>query len=931
MRNIIIRGARQHNLRNIDLEIPRNRMTVITGLSGSGKSSLAFDTLYAEGQRRYIESLSSYARQFLEQMEKPDLDSIEGLSPAISIEQKTTSKNTRSTVGTITEVYDYFRLLFSSVGQPHCPNCGRPISRQTVDQIVERIYEFPADSRLQILAPIVRGRKGEFRKLFDKFFREGYLRARVDGALIHLEDPPDLDKRRNHTVEILVDRLLVRPALRDRVESSVRQALRIADGLVTVSMVGGAEILYSEKMACVECGISVPTLEPRSFSFNSRFGACPNCGGLGSESQVDLSLLVENPSAGLAKLRLALKEKEFDLFFRESVQALLNHFGVDLKTRFQDYPPQVLKALVDGSGGPIRHQYQDFVYEAVFPGLNAWIGDRILSTSSPKRRQQLLGLMQDGDCKECGGARLRPESRSVKIGGLSIADFCRMDLAECLRAVERIELSERETQIAGQVLEEIRSRLKFTIEVGLSYLTLDRQAASLSGGESQRIRLATQVGSRLRGVLYVLDEPSIGLHSRDTGRLLNTLRNLRDLGNTIVLVEHDEETIRSADHVVDLGPGGGSRGGKIMAEGSLSQIVAKNGSLTAQYLSGQRRIAVPEKRRKGNGKQIQVLGARHNNLCDIDVQFPLGVLIAVTGVSGSGKSSLVDEVLYRSLSRHLYRSLLQPGPHREIRGLQHIDKVIEIDQSPIGRTPRSNPATYTGLFTPIRDLFARLPESRMRGYRPGRFSFNVKGGRCETCQGDGLRRIEMNFLPDVYVECEACRGKRYNRETLSVKYKGHSIADILGLNIEDVYPILENIPPIKSKLQTLLDVGLGYVKLGQSATTLSGGEAQRVKLSRELSKRATGKTFYILDEPTTGLHFDDVRKLLDILHELVNLGNTVIVIEHNLDIVKSADWVIDLGPEGGKNGGRVVAAGTPEQVASCARSYTGQALRAVLG
>jgi excinuclease ABC subunit A len=930
MKYISVRGARQHNLSNLDLDIPRNSLVVITGLSGSGKSSLAFDTLYAEGQRRYIESLSAYARQFLEQMERPDVDSIEGLSPSVSIEQKTTSKNARSTVGTITEVYDYFRLLFSSIGVPHCPKCGQSITRQSPEQIVTRILGMPVDTRVMILAPVVRERKGEFKKLFEKYQREGFLRARVDGDMVFLENPPELDKRRNHTLEIIVDRLMVKKELRHRTELSIRQALEMADGLVTVASIGGSEAVFSARMACIDCGVDLPVLEPRSFSFNSRFGACPSCQGLGSELEVNLKRLVVNEEAVVGEIELEMGGKELLNLFRESAAALIGHFQLDPRTPYRALPLELLDVLKRGASQPLQYSYGDYVFRSRFEGLNRWFLERIENTSSDRRRQQLLSFMAEGDCHSCSGSRLKPESRSVKVNGRSIADYCRLPIDECLQAVDAISLSEREEQIAGQIVAEIRSRLRFMDEVGLSYLTLDRQAGSLSGGESQRIRLATQVGSRLRGVLYVLDEPSIGLHPRDTHRLLQTLKELRDLGNTIVVVEHDEETIRSGDWIIDLGPGAGTRGGQLVAQGGLSDLLCNRESLTAAYLNGTRRIELPAKRRNGNGKMLSVRGACHNNLKNIDVSFPLGLFIAVTGVSGSGKSSLVDEVLYRAVSRYLYKSLLQPGPHKAIEGLEHLDKVIEIDQAPIGRTPRSNPATYTGLFTPIRELFAMLPESRIRGYKAGRFSFNVKGGRCETCQGDGMRKIEMNFLPDVYVLCEACQGCRYNRETLSVKHKGHSIADILNLTIEEAYPLLENIPPLKTRLRTLLEVGLGYIRLGQSATTLSGGEAQRVKLSRELSKRSTGRTLYILDEPTTGLHFEDVRKLLDILKELVNLGNTVIVIEHHLEVVKSADWVIDLGPEGGREGGSVVAAGPPEQICACPHSYTGRALAAFM-
>ena len=930
MQKIIVRGARQHNLRDLNLEIPRNRLCVVTGLSGSGKSSLAFDTLYAEGQRRYIESLSSYARQFLAQMEKPDVDTIEGLSPAIAVEQKTTSRSSRSTVGTITVVYDYFRLLFSSVGVAHCPQCGREISKQSIEQILDQVCGLPNGSRVIVYAPVVRERKGEFKKLFKRFYKEGYLRCRVDGKEAFLEDPPDLDKRRNHSIDVVVDRLIVGPDQRERLESSIRQALRLADGIVTVSMLGGTEMLFSERMACIQCNLSFPSLEPRSFSFNSRFGACSTCSGLGTQAEVDLERLVLDSSRPASEVRLQLELPELESLFKECLSALLRHFDQSPSTPFSGLGDDLKQALLFGSSERLTFHYDDVSYQAVFQGLNQWFEDRIRSSHSQPRRQQLKAFLKTTDCGACQGTRLQSASRCVKVDGLSISDYCRMDLQACDQALQRIQFTEREQAIAGSILLEIGARLRVMLDVGLGYLTMDRQGGSLSAGEAQRIRLATQVGSQLRGVLYVLDEPSIGLHPRDTSKLLQTLKELRDLGNTIVLVEHDEDTIRAADYILDLGPGGGHAGGHLVASGSLQDIMARPASLTGQYLTGDKQIELPTERRKGNGLQLRLKGVRHNNLKNLNVSFPLGKFIGVCGVSGSGKSSLVDEVLYRALSKQLYGSLLQPGDLDSLEGAEHVDKVIEIDQAPIGRTPRSNPATYTGVFAPIRELFALLPESRVRGYKPGRFSFNVKGGRCEVCRGGGLRKIEMSFLPDVYVECEACRGKRYNRETLSVRLKGHTIAEILEMSIEMAYPLLENIPQIERRLRTLMDVGLGYVRLGQPATTLSGGEAQRVKLARELSKRSTGETLYILDEPTTGLHFEDVRRLLDILQELVALGNTVIVIEHNLEVIKCADWLIDLGPEGGCAGGQIVVQGTPEQVANCGSSYTGQALRRVL-
>jgi excinuclease ABC subunit A len=927
---ITIRGARQHNLKDISLEIPRNRLTVITGLSGSGKSSLAFDTIYAEGQRRYVESLSAYARQFLDQLEKPDVDAIDGLSPAISIEQKTTSRSPRSTVGTVTEVYDYLRLLFSSIGQPHCPNCGRPISRQSVDQIVQQVTHLPEGERVMILAPIVRGRKGEFKKELEKLARSGFNRARIDGEIRQLDEDIRLDKRRNHTVEVVVDRLLIKPGVHKRLEDSVQLAAKLTDGLVLVSIVDGEERMYSERMACPECGISVPTIEPRSFSFNSFYGACPACHGLGTRAEIDPGKIVPDASAAINDQDPFPADAAISNYLRDVMKALARGAGVSTDKPFAELPQRCQDAFFYGSKERLALRYGAYEYKAEWKGAVAYLGGRADEMKTESATAAFEALISPVTCPECNGKRLQPASLGVKVAGRNIADYTALPIAEAVRVFKGIKLSDREEKIAGLILREIQNRMSFLDTVGLGYVTLDRASASLSGGEGQRIRLATQIGSQLRGVLYVLDEPSIGLHPRDNLKLLDTLEHLRELGNTVLVVEHDEETIRRADHVIDLGPGAGAHGGEIVAQGTPEEVAATPESLTGRYISGASAIPVPHSRRPSNGKAVTVLGARANNLKNIDVAFPLGLFIVVTGVSGSGKSTLVDDILYRSLARKLYRSLLEPGEHRSVEGLEHIDKIIEIDQSPIGRTPRSNPATYTGVFTPIRELYAMLPESRERGYKPGRFSFNVKGGRCETCQGDGMKCIEMNFLPDVYVLCDVCRGARYNRETLSVKYKGHSIADLLDATVEEGLPLLENIPQIKTKLQTLLDVGLSYIKLGQSATTLSGGEAQRIKLAKELSKRATGRTLYILDEPTTGLHFEDVRKLLDVLHQLVSLGNTVLIVEHNLDVIKSADWIIDLGPEGGEEGGRVVAEGTPEDVARVKRSYTGQALRPLL-
>ncbi|HWK10605.1 MAG TPA: excinuclease ABC subunit UvrA [Vicinamibacterales bacterium] len=915
---ISVRGARMHNLKNVSVEIPRNTLTVITGLSGSGKSSLAFDTIYAEGQRRYVETLSAYARQFLDQMERPDVDSIEGLSPSISIEQKTTSRSPRSTVGTITEIYDYLRLLYASIGVPHCPNCERPISRQSADQIVSRVMQLSPEDRVMVLAPIVRGRKGEFKKEMEKLVQSGFTRARIDGEIRSLDEDLEqiqLDKRKNHTIEVVVDRLLVKGGIEKRLEASVATAMKLADGLVLVAIVNGDETLYSAKMACPDCGISVPALEPRSFSFNSVYGACPECNGLGSKYDFDPSLIIVDWSKPLLDGGLGPGSGSTQLQRLVDIAAAANK--IDINTPFDKLPAKAQNFLL----------YGEEVGRRPFRGVIGWLRQSLEEASSDSYREWLLNYMSGTECPVCKGARLRPESLAVKVNGTSIAEFTRMSTQAALKSARAIKLNAREEQIAGRVLREIMERLEFLLAVGLSYLSLDRSAATISGGEGQRIRLATQIGSRLRGVLYVLDEPSIGLHHRDNDRLLKALESLRDLGNTVLVVEHDEETIRRADYVIDLGPGAGRHGGDVVAHGTPKQIAENENSVTGHYISGKVAITARHEPRKPDvEKALTVLGAREHNLKNIDVTFPLGVMTVVTGVSGSGKSTLVNDILYPALARKLYRSRQEPGAHKTISGIDQMDKVIRIDQSPIGRTPRSNPATYTGVFTEIRNIFAMLPESRERGYKPGRFSFNVSGGRCEACSGEGQRRIEMNFLPDVYVQCEICGGHRYNAETLAVRYKGYSIADVLETPISDALPILEDFPLVRQKLQTLVDVGLGYVQLGQSAVTLSGGEAQRIKLARELSKRQTGKTLYLLDEPTTGLHFDDVKKLLDVLHRLTDLGNTIIIIEHNMDVIRNADWIVDLGPEGGEDGGRVVAMGPPETVMRQKKSYTGQAL-----
>jgi excinuclease ABC subunit A len=906
---ISVHGARQHNLKNISVEIPRNTFTVITGLSGSGKSSLAFDTIYAEGQRRYVETLSPYARQFLEQMERPEVDSIDGLSPAISIEQKTTSRSPRSTVGTVTEIYDYLRLLFASVGVPHCPLCGAEIARQSPNQILEQVFALHQGERIMILAPIARGRKGEYKKELEAIAKAGF-RARIEGELKTLDEPLKLDKRKNHTIEVVIDRLVVKKGIEQRLESSIQTALKWADGLVVVAAVEGEERLYSEKLACPNDGTSIPQLEPRSFSFNSPYGACETCHGVGSTWAFDPAKVISDPSKPL--FDGALGPGSSSSYVLSALEEIAATHRIDLSKPFEDLPKKTRALLLEGN--------------EQFEGILKLLEENY-SRASEGYRDYLMDYMSPTTCPDCQGRRLKPASLAVLVKDVSIADFTAMPIARALPLSRSWQFSERELQIVGRIVEEIQNRLEFLCAVGLDYLSLNRSSATLSGGEAQRIRLATQIGSKLRGVLYVLDEPSIGLHPRDNARLLDTLHQLRDLGNTVLVVEHDAETIERADYVVDLGPRAGRLGGGLIAQGTPGQIMKAPQSLTGNYLSGDISIPAPPVRRPGSGFRLSVKGAREHNLKSVDVDFPLGTLIVVTGVSGSGKSTLIHDILYRALAKEVYGSSTPPGAHDSIAGIELIDKVIEIDQSPIGRTPRSNPATYTGVFTPIREIYAMLPESRERGYKAGRFSFNVKGGRCEACQGDGLKRIEMNFLPDVYVTCDVCRGRRYNQETLQVKYKGKSIADLLESTVDDALECLTNIPQVHAKLKTLTEVGLGYIHLGQSSTTLSGGEAQRIKLAKELSKRQTGRTFYLLDEPTTGLHFEDVRHLLDVLQRLVDLGNTVLVIEHHLDVIKSADYLIDLGPEGGEQGGAIVACGTPEQVMENPRSHTAQALR----
>ena len=941
--SLVVRGAREHNLKNIDVELPRNALVVFTGLSGSGKSSLAFDTIYAEGQRRYVESLSAYARQFLGLMDKPDVDAIEGLSPAISIEQKTAGANPRSTVGTITEIYDYLRLLWARTGTPHCPNDGSPVERQSASQITDLVLEWPEGTKIEVLAPLVRGRKGEFRDVFDAMRKQGFVRVRIDGETYDLADVPKLNKRQNHDIAVVVDRLVVRPADRGRLADSIETALKAAEGVVEVVRQAGSprSRLFSERYACPKCGLSLPELEPRQFSFNSPYGACPECSGLGTRREVNADLVLGDHSISILE-GVVLPWGEPSGYLRKVVlPALAKAYKFDLNTPWRDLSPAVQKILLKGAPGKtITYQYDSErwhgSYESGWKGVLDHVEKRYRETASDAVREQLEQYMVEQPCPTCGGRRLKPESLSVLVAGKNIGDIVALPVREALDFFAKVPLRGNgraglDPEISRPILKEVTDRLRFLVDVGLDYLTLERSAVTLSGGEAQRIRLATQIGSRLVGVLYILDEPSIGLHQRDNARLLATLKELRDLGNTVLVVEHDEETIRAADYVVDLGPRAGRHGGEVVAAGPLEEVLRHRDSLTARYLRGELRIPVPPRRRiAGADRVLRVLGAKHHNLKELTVEFPLGLFVAVTGVSGSGKSTLVTDILYQSLARHFYRAKVVPGAHERIEGLDHIDKVIDIDQSPIGRTPRSNPATYTGLFTPIRELFTYLPESKLRGYGPGRFSFNVKGGRCEACQGDGLVKVEMHFLPDVFVPCEVCKGRRYNRETLEVRYKGKPIADVLDLTVADALDFFEHQPRIRTKLELLNDVGLGYIHLGQSATTLSGGEAQRVKLATELAKRDTGRTLYILDEPTTGLHFEDVRLLLEVLHRLVDKGNTVIVIEHNLDVVKTADWVIDLGPEGGELGGRVVAEGPPENIAQSKGSHTGEYLRKVL-
>ena len=937
MENTIkIKGAREHNLKNISLEIPRDKLVVITGLSGSGKSSLAFDTIYAEGQRRYVESLSAYARQFLGQMNKPEVDSIEGLSPAISIDQKTTSHNPRSTVGTVTEIYDYLRLLYARIGHPDCPKCGKPITQQSVDQMVDQITALPERTKLLILAQVVRGRKGEHKKVLEKIRRDGYVRVRVDGAVYDINDDIRMEKNKKHTIDVVIDRLIVREGMNTRLADSLETALKLGEGVVYVQIVGGEELMFSENFACVDCGISLPELTPRMFSFNSPFGACPVCTGLGSHKEFDGELVIPDPKLSVADGVFAPLSKNPHSYAMCAMTALLTQNGLDVTTPWQDLGKHMQQMLLHGSGSEqVTFRYTNMFgenksYHVPFEGVMPLLARRYEETTSDEMRESYEDYMTEIPCKACHGARLRPEVLAVTVGGKNIDEVSHLTIREADAFFTELNLSPREAKIGAQVIKEIRARLQFLLNVGLDYLTLSRAAGTLSGGEAQRIRLATQIGSGLMGVLYILDEPSIGLHQRDNDRLLATLKHLRDLGNTLLVVEHDEDTMKAADQIIDIGPGAGEHGGYVVAQGTAHDIMNVPESVTGQYLSRRKFIPVPAQRRPGNGKFLEVVGAQENNLKNIDVKFPLGTLTVVTGVSGSGKSTLINEILYKGVASRLYHAKGKPGRHKAIRGLEHIDKVINIDQQPIGRTPRSNPATYTGVFDSIRELFSQTSEAKMRGYKAGRFSFNVKGGRCEACKGDGILKIEMHFLPDVYVPCEVCKGARYNRETLEVHYKGKTIADVLNMTIDEAVEFFTNVPRIARRLQVIQDVGLGYIRLGQPATTLSGGEAQRVKLATELSRRSTGRTLYILDEPTTGLHAADIHKLLGILQRLVDAGDTVIVIEHNLDVIKTADYLIDLGPEGGNAGGTIVATGRPEDIVRVPASYTGKYLKPLL-
>ncbi|BAD77370.1 MULTISPECIES: excinuclease ABC subunit UvrA [Geobacillus] len=936
MDKIVVKGARAHNLKNIDVEIPRGKLVVLTGLSGSGKSSLAFDTIYAEGQRRYVESLSAYARQFLGQMEKPDVDAIEGLSPAISIDQKTTSRNPRSTVGTVTEIYDYLRLLFARIGRPICPTHGIEIQSQTIEQMVDRLLAYPERTKMQILAPIVSGKKGTHAKTLEDIRKQGYVRVRIDGEMRELTEDIELEKNKKHSIDVVVDRIIIKDGIAARLADSLETALKLADGKVVVDVIGEGELLFSEKHACPYCGFSIGELEPRLFSFNSPFGACPDCDGLGAKLEVDLDLVIPNDELTLKEHAIAPWEPQSSQYYPQLLEAVCRHYGIPMDVPVRDLPKEQLDKILYGSGGePIYFRYtndfgqvreQYIAFEGVIPNVER----RYRETSSDYIREQMEKYMAEQPCPTCQGYRLKKESLAVLVGGKHIGEVTAMSVTEALAFFDGLELTEKEAQIARLILREIRDRLGFLQNVGLDYLTLSRSAGTLSGGEAQRIRLATQIGSRLTGVLYVLDEPSIGLHQRDNDRLIATLKSMRDLGNTLIVVEHDEDTMLAADYLIDIGPGAGIHGGEVVAAGTPEEVMNDPNSLTGQYLSGKKFIPIPAERRRPDGRWLEVVGAREHNLKNVSVKIPLGTFVAVTGVSGSGKSTLVNEVLYKALAQKLHRAKAKPGEHRGIRGLEHLDKVIDIDQSPIGRTPRSNPATYTGVFDDIRDVFASTNEAKVRGYKKGRFSFNVKGGRCEACHGDGIIKIEMHFLPDVYVPCEVCHGKRYNRETLEVTYKGKNIAEVLDMTVEDALDFFASIPKIKRKLETLYDVGLGYMKLGQPATTLSGGEAQRVKLAAELHRRSNGRTLYILDEPTTGLHVDDIARLLDVLHRLVDNGDTVLVIEHNLDVIKTADYIIDLGPEGGDRGGQIVAVGTPEEVAEVEESHTGRYLKPIL-